>query len=82
MAGGPLVAGHGGGISLDTRELPLSAIAYVDANGLRDRMYNDFEIGSYLLFEPSGGYPRHRVFVDPRLPAYPAEFHRLLGRPI
>ena len=73
-------AGHGGGIGLDTRELPLSAIAFVDANGLRDRMYNDFEIGSYLLFDPEGGYPRHRVFVDPRLPAYPPEFHRLLGR--
>ena len=40
-------------------------------------MYNDFEIGSYLIFE---GYPRHRVFVDPRLPAYPPEFHQLLGR--
>jgi hypothetical protein len=80
MAGGPRVGGQGGGIGLDTRELPLSAIAFVDANGLRDRMYNDFEIGSYLLFEPAGGYPHHRVFVDPRLPAYPAEFHRLLGR--
>ena len=43
-------------------------------------MYNDFETGSYLLFDPAGGYPRHRVFVDPRLPAYPAAFHRLLGR--
>ncbi len=43
-------------------------------------MYNDFEIGSYLLFEPIGGYPHHRVFVDPRLPAYPLEMHRLLGR--
>ncbi|HEY6477328.1 MAG TPA: hypothetical protein VI456_12155 [Polyangia bacterium] len=68
-------------IGLDTRELPLEAIAFVDDNGLRDRMYNDFEIGSYLLFEPGQGYPRHRVFVDPRLPAYPAEMHRLLGRP-
>jgi hypothetical protein len=80
MAAGPRVAGAGEGIDLDTRELPLSAIAFVDANGLRDRMYNDFEIGSYLLFEPAGGYPQHRVFVDPRLPAYPPEFHRLLGR--
>ena len=70
----------GGGIDLDTRELPLSAIAFVNAHGLRDRMYNDFETGSYLLFDPAGGYPRHRVFVDPRLPAYPAAFHRLLGR--
>jgi hypothetical protein len=70
----------GPGIGLDTRELPLEAIAFVNANGLRERMYNDFEIGSYLLFEPGEGFPRHRVFVDPRLPAYPAEMHRLLGR--
>jgi hypothetical protein len=68
------------GIGLDTRELPLAAIAFANQHDLRDRMYNDFEIGSYLLFEPVGGYPRHRVFVDPRLPAYPAEMHRLLGR--
>ncbi|MFL5306457.1 MAG: hypothetical protein ACJ8F1_14665 [Polyangia bacterium] len=67
-------------IGLDTRELPLEAIAFANENGLRDRMYNDFEVGSYLLFEPVGGYPRHRVFVDPRLPAYPLEMHRLLGR--
>ena len=72
--------GGGFGIGLDTRELPLAAIAFANDNGLRDRMYNDFEIGSYLLFEPVGGYPRHRVFVDPRLPAYPPEMHRLLGR--
>ena len=67
-------------IGLDTRELPLAAIAFVDDNDLRHRMYNDFEIGSYLLFQRGAGYPRHRVFVDPRLPAYPPEFHRLLGR--
>ncbi len=72
--------GGGFGIGLDTRELPLAAIAFANAHGLRERMYNDFEIGSYLLFEPVGGYPRHRVFVDPRLPAYPPEMHRLLGR--
>ena len=75
-AAAPLQAG----IGLDTGELPLAAIAFVNDNGLRERMYNDFEIGSYLLFEPTGGYPRHRVFVDPRLPAYPLEMHRLLGR--
>jgi len=81
LAAGPHLGGPAaGGIDLDRRELPLSAIAFADANGLRDRMYNDFETGSYLLFEPDGGYPRHRVFVDPRLPAYPPEFHRLLGR--
>jgi hypothetical protein len=71
-AGRPFVA-----IGLDEDALPLDALRFVEANGLRDRMYNDFEIGSYLLFE---GYPRHRVFVDPRLPAYPPELHALLGR--
>ncbi len=64
-------------IGLDGSALPLDALRFVDDNGLRERMYNDFEIGSYLLFE---GYPRHRVFVDPRLPAYPPELHALLGR--
>lgn len=77
LAGAPSIRE---GIALDTRELPLAAIAFANENDLRDRMYNDFETGSYLLFEPVGGYPRHRVFVDPRLPAYPPEMHRLLGR--
>jgi len=74
------VAAEPWNIGLDTRELPLSAIAFADTNGLRQRMYNDFETGSYLLYDPAGGYPRHRVFVDPRIPAYPIELHRLLGR--
>ena len=81
MALGPRVARQiPARIDLDESELPLSAIAFVNANGLRERMYNDFEIGSYLMFDPVGGYPRHRVFIDPRLPAYPADFHRFLGR--
>jgi len=57
--------------------VPAEALAFVEAHGLRARMYNDFEAGSYLLWQ---GYPRFRVFVDPRLPAYPASFHALLGR--
>ncbi|HEY0705780.1 MAG TPA: hypothetical protein VGG33_03235, partial [Polyangia bacterium] len=40
-------------------------------------MYNDFEIGGLLIWR---WFPRQRVFVDPRLPAYPAAFHTLLGR--
>jgi hypothetical protein len=64
-------------VGLDTAALPLEAIRFVEENGLRERMYNDFEIGAYLAFE---GYPRYRVFIDPRLPAYPPEFHQLMGR--
>jgi tetratricopeptide (TPR) repeat protein len=79
---GPRVAAAGRGgrflaIGLDESTLPLDAIRFVEARGLRDRMYNDFETGAYLLWQ---GYPRYRVFVDPRLPAYPESFHRLLGR--
>jgi tetratricopeptide (TPR) repeat protein len=64
-------------LGLDESALPLDAIHFVEQHGLRERMYNDFETGAYLLWQ---GYPRYRVFVDPRLPAYPVSFHRLLGR--
>jgi hypothetical protein len=64
-------------LGLDDRELPLAALRFVEGHGLRERMYNDFETGAYLLWQ---GYPRYRVFVDPRLPAYPTNFHALLGR--
>lgn len=63
-------------LGMDASQLPLDALRFVEQNHLRERMYNDFEIGSYLVFE---GYPRYRVFVDPRLPAYPREMHQLLG---
>jgi len=64
-------------IELDRANLPLAALRFIDTHGLRERMYNDFETGAFLIWQ---GYPRHRVFVDPRLPAYPREFHQLLGR--
>jgi len=64
-------------IDLDPTNLPWAALRFIDQHGLRERMYNDFETGAFLIWE---GYPRHRVFVDPRLPAYPRAFHRLLGR--
>jgi hypothetical protein len=64
-------------IDLDRSSLPLAALDFVEKNRLRDRMYNDFETGSFLIWQ---GFPRYRVFVDPRLPAYPRWFHQLLGR--
>ncbi len=70
-AGGPALD-----VEVDTSVMPLRALRFVEDHGLRERMYNDFEFGSYLLFQ---GYPRYRVFVDPRLPAYPDDMHRLLG---
>ncbi len=64
-------------IGLDESALPLDALHFAEQHDLRERMYNDFETGAYLLWQ---GYPRYRVFIDPRLPAYPIAFHRLLGR--
>jgi len=68
---------QGFSLDLDRSDLPDEALRFVEQHGLRDRMYNDFETGAYLIWE---GFPRYRVFTDPRLPAYPEDFHRLLGR--
>jgi hypothetical protein len=57
--------------------VPLSAIDFVEKNRLRERMYNDLEVGSYLTWH---GWPRYRVFQDPRINGYPDEFHAVLRR--
>jgi tetratricopeptide (TPR) repeat protein len=64
-------------IGLDPALVPTAAIAFVNENGLRDRMYNDMEVGSYLTWE---GWPRHPVFQDPRINGYPPAFHARLRR--
>ena len=64
-------------IGLDPTLIPTAAIAFATDNGLRERMYNDLEVGSYLTWE---GWPRHRVFQDPRINGYPPDFHALLKR--
>jgi tetratricopeptide (TPR) repeat protein len=40
-------------------------------------MYNDLEVGSYLAWD---GWPRYRVFQDPRINGYPASMHAVLRR--
>jgi hypothetical protein len=57
--------------------VPAAAIRFADEHGLRDRMYNDLEVGSYLTWD---GWPRHRVFQDPRINGYPEEMHAVLRR--
>ena len=57
--------------------VPRAAIGFAEREGLRDRMYNDLEVGSYLTWD---GWPRHRVFQDPRINGYPDEFHAILRR--
>jgi len=57
--------------------VPTAAIAWLNAQGLRDRLYNDLEVGSYLAWD---GWPRHRVFQDPRINGYPDAWHAFLRR--
>jgi hypothetical protein len=52
---------------------PFEAIRFATDNRLRERMFHDFDVGCYLLWE---GWPRYQVFEDARLPAYPHSFHR------
>jgi tetratricopeptide (TPR) repeat protein len=64
-------------IAMEPGLVPVTAIRWIDAHGLRDRLYNDLEVGSYLTWD---GWPRHRVFQDPRINAYPDDFHAALRR--
>jgi hypothetical protein len=64
-------------IGLEADLVPEAAIAFVDQHGLRPRMYNDLEVGSYLTWQ---GWPRFRVFQDPRINGYPESFHAVLRR--
>jgi hypothetical protein len=57
--------------------VPTAAIRFVNEHGLRARMYNDLEVGSYLAWE---GWPRYRVFQDPRINGYPTSMHAVLRR--
>ena len=69
--GAPFVA-----LGLQAGLVPAAAIRFADEHGLRGRMYNDLEVGSYLTLHQ----PRHPVFQDPRINGYPDEMHAILKR--
>jgi hypothetical protein len=64
-------------LGLEPDLVPAAALRFADEHGLRERMYNDLEVGSYLAWE---GWPRYRVFQDPRINGYPASMHAFLRR--
>ena len=64
-------------IGLEPDLVPLAAVDFAEKNGLRERMYNDLEVGSYLTWR---GWPRYRVFQDPRINGFPDAFHAVLRR--
>ena len=64
-------------LSMEVGLVPEAAIAWLNEHHLRDHLYNDLEVGSYLAWE---GWPRHRVFQDPRINGYPEAWHAQLRR--
>jgi tetratricopeptide (TPR) repeat protein len=68
-------------LGMEAGLVPEEAIAFVDRHGLRRRMYNDLEVGSYLTWHrwPDLSLPLP-VFQDPRINGYPEAFHAVLRR--
>ncbi|MCR4329415.1 MAG: hypothetical protein NUV65_02615 [Candidatus Roizmanbacteria bacterium] len=48
-----------------------SSISFVEKSNLPNNIFNNFDIGGYLIYTL---YPRYKVFVDNRPEAYPAHF--------
>ncbi len=55
------------------------AMEFVKTNKLPNPIFNNFDIGSYIIYQ---GYPEYKVFVDGRPEAYPAEFFINIYTPI
>ncbi len=58
---------------LGLRAGALRSLEFFNGQGLRGPIFNNFDVGGFLIF---GLYPKERVFVDNRPEAYPASFLR------
>ena len=67
----PYWRGQAAFTGLGVRPGNLDALEFYRAEGLRGPIFNNFNVGSYLIY---GLYPSERVFVDNRPEAYPAAF--------
>lgn len=63
--------GGRGDFGIGLRDGNLAALEFVDKEQLHGPIFNNFDVGGYLIF---GLYPRERVYVDNRPEAYPAAF--------
>ncbi|OGN13105.1 MAG: hypothetical protein A3J47_01285 [Candidatus Yanofskybacteria bacterium RIFCSPHIGHO2_02_FULL_43_22] len=52
---------------------------FVKANSIQGPMFNNFDIGNYLVWQL---YPEQKVFVDGRPEAYPVEFFEKIYKPM
>lgn len=60
-------------VEVSTIEHGKQALDFVLANNLPQPIFNNFDIGSYIIYK---GYPNYRVFVDGRPEAYPKKFFK------
>lgn len=58
-------------VGLSLEESGKKTLDFVINQDLPAPIYNNFDIGSYIIYR---GYPKYRVFVDGRPEAYPKEF--------
>lgn len=58
-------------VALRLAESGKAAMDFTLKNNLPGPIYNNFDIGSYIIYR---GYPRFKVFIDGRPEAYPKEF--------
>lgn len=58
-------------VGLSFQENVKGAMDFVLAHDLPGPIYNNFDIGSYVLYR---GHPKYQVFIDGRPEAYPAQF--------
>jgi len=63
--------GGRGAVGIGLNENNLRALAFMQQESLRGPIFNNFDVGGYLIY---GLYPRERVYVDNRPEAYPATF--------
>ncbi|MDP3974030.1 MAG: hypothetical protein Q8P92_04325 [Candidatus Daviesbacteria bacterium] len=58
-------------VKLGYTESVKGAMDFVLENNLPQPIFNNFDIGSYIIYR---GYPKYQVFVDGRPEAYPSQF--------
>lgn len=56
-----------------------NAVDFMERNNLKGPLFNNFDIGSYLIFRL---YPSEKVFVDGRPESYPADFFQKIYIPM
>jgi len=66
-------------MSIAVPEYVGGAVDFVIENKIDGNMFNNFDIGGYLIYRL---YPERRIFVDNRPEAYPAEFFEQVYKPM